>query len=223
MRPTGLYAILDLDAFRARGVDPASPGVAERIAEAMLAGGASALQLRAKHEGGRDTLALLRRILPVARGAAVPLFANDRVDLAVLAGVDGVHVGQEDLAAADVRRFASTLLLGVSTHDPAQLRAAIAGAPDYVAYGPVFGTSSKARPDPTVGVAGVREAASIAGAFPLVVIGGIDRERVASVRGAGARWVAVISDLCAVREGVSGLAEPDLPEIEARARSLGAP
>ena len=216
MDPTGLYAILDLDAFRARGVDPAQPRSAEHIAEAMLAGGATALQLRAKREGGKDTLALLRRLAPLAKGAAVPLFANDRVDLAMLSGADGVHVGQDDLAVADVRRVASSLLVGVSTHHPDQLRQAMASMPDYLAYGPVFSTASKERPDPTVGVAGVAEAVALAGARPLVVIGGIARDNLAAVRAAGARWVAVISDLCAVRDGA-----PDLLEIERRARAFG--
>ena len=217
MRTTGLYAILDLDAFRTRGVDPARPGVAEQIAEAMLAGGASALQLRAKHEGGRDTLALLRRLLPVARAAAVPLFANDRVDLAILAKTDGVHVGQDDLALEDVRRMSRELLVGVSTHTPEQLARAREGAPDYLAYGPVFGTTSKERPDPTVGVEGVARAVALAAAFPLVVIGGIDRDNLAAVRRAGAHWVAMISDLCTVHDGA-----PDLQEIERRARAFEA-
>lgn len=218
VRTTGLYAILDLDAFRARGVDPARPGAAEAIAEAMLAGRASALQLRAKHEGGRDTLSLLRRLSPIARRHGVPLFANDRVDLAVLAGADGVHVGQEDLALEDVRRVSRELLVGVSTHNPAQLSAALAAAPDYVAYGPVFGTSSKERPDPTVGVEGVARAAALAEGRPLVVIGGITRDNLAAVREAGGAWVAVISDLSAVRDGA-----PDLQEIERRARAFEAP
>ncbi|MBI2393115.1 MAG: thiamine phosphate synthase [Deltaproteobacteria bacterium] len=214
-RARGLYAIVDLDAFRARGVDPARPGGVESICEALISGGAAVLQLRAKHEGGRDTLSLLRRMAPVARAGGVPLFANDRADLAVLAGVEGVHVGQDDLAIDDVRRVSRALLVGVSTHDPKQLAAAIAAAPDYLAYGPVFGTTSKERPDATVGVAGLSRAVSLAAGRPLVGIGGIGRANVAAVRAAGASLVAVISDLCAV----SGDA-PDLPEIERRAGQL---
>jgi len=217
LRTSGLYAILDLDVFRSRGVDPARSGVAESIADAMIAGGATTLQLRAKHEGGRDTLALLRRLAPVARRHGVPLFANDRVDLAVLAGVDGVHVGQDDLALADVRTISRELLVGVSTHDAHQLSSAMAAEPDYLAFGPVFGTRSKERPDPTVGLDGVARSVALAGARPLVVIGGIERTNVSSVRAAGARWFAVISDLTAVRDG-----EPDLPEIERRARAFEA-
>lgn len=215
----GLYAILDLDAWRARGVELQRAGVAESIAEAMLAGGASTLQLRAKHAGGRDTLSLLRRLRVVAK---VPLYANDRADLAALADCDGVHLGQEDLPVAAVRRCFPRLSIGVSTHNEEQLTAALAERPDYVAFGPVFGTASKARPDPTVGVDGVRMAVATAaraaarGApVPLVVIGGVDRSRLPAVRAAGAQWFAVISDLVAVRDGA-----PDLPEIEARARAF---
>jgi thiamine-phosphate pyrophosphorylase len=207
----GLYAILDLDAWRARGVDPQVAGVAESIAEAMIGGGATTLQLRGKHESGRDTLSLLRRLRAVVK---VPLYANDRADLAALADCDGVHVGQDDLPAAAVRRCFPRLSIGVSTHSEEQLRAALAEHPDYVAFGPVFGTTSKERPDAVVGLEGVRMAAATA-TIPLVVIGGIDRTRLASVRDAGARCFAVISDLIAVRDGA-----PDLAGVEARARAF---
>ena len=122
----------------------------------------------------------------------------------------GVHIGQDDLPLVDVRRIAPALLVGVSTHNEAQLRAAIETKPDYLAFGPVFGTTSKDRPDPTVGLEGVRLAASIAGDLPIVFIGGITRVNVADVRAAGARWVAVISDLVTA----------DMSELEARARAF---
>lgn len=215
LRGEGLYAIVDVDAWRTRGVELLESGVVEAVATAMLRGGASALQLRAKHEGGRDTLALLRRLLPIAAQHDVPLFANDRADLALLASTTGVHVGQDDLPLAEVRRIAPALLVGVSTHNEAQLRDAIAARPDYVAFGPVFGTTSKERPDPTVGLEGVRLAASIAGELPLVVIGGITRGNHTEVVAAGGRWVAVISELVAVRDGA-----PDLEQIESRARGF---
>lgn len=208
----GLYAIVDLDAWRARGVDPARASVAEEIARALVRGGASAVQLRAKHEGGRDTLALLRRLR-----VEVPLYANDRADLAALAPTFGVHVGQDDLPVADVRRCFPSLAIGVSTHNEAQLRAALDDEPTYVAFGPVFGTTSKERPDPVVGLDGVRLASRLAHAanIPLVVIGGIDRARLSEVRAAGAEWFAVISELIVVRDGA-----PDLEAIEARARAF---
>jgi thiamine-phosphate pyrophosphorylase len=209
----GLYAILDLDAWRARGVDPRADGVAESIAAAFVRGGATTVQLRAKNEGGRATLELLRRL----RSIDVPLYANDRADLAALAPTPGIHVGQDDLPVADVRRCFPSLAIGVSTHNEAQLREALAAKPTYVAFGPVFGTTSKERPDPVVGLDGVRMAANLArdASVPLVVIGGIDRTRLKDVRAAGGEWFAVISDLIAVRDGA-----PDLREIEARARAF---
>ena len=217
-RPRGLYAILDVDAWRARGVELAVAGVIESIADALLAASPSMLQLRAKSEGGRDTLALLRRLLPLTRAAAVPLVANDRLDLALLAVVDAIHVGQDDLALADVRRLAPSMIVGVSTHDLAQLDAAIEARPSYVAFGPVFGTTSKHAPDETVGVDGARGAAvraALAG-MPLVGIGGVTRERITEVVAAGVRWAAVISELVAV--DASG--RPDLAQVEQRARAM---
>lgn len=193
----GLYAILDVDVLARRGVDAHAPGVAESIASALLSARPVALQLRAKSDGARATLALLRRIAPLARGASVPFFANDRPDLALLAEADGVHVGQDDLPLEDVRRIAPGLRLGVSTHDLAQLSRALDARPDYVAFGPVFGTSSKANPDPVVGLEGLRAAAARAreAGVPLVAIGGVDRARARAVADAGATAGAVISDL----------------------------
>lgn len=211
----GLYAILDLDAWRARGVDPAEPSVGEDIVRAFVAGGATAVQLRAKNEGGRATLQLLRRLTAVS--CATPFYANDRADLAALAPAYGVHLGQDDLAIGEVRSSFSSLAVGVSTHTETQLREALATRPTYVAFGPVFGTTSKVRPDPIVGLEGVRMAAALAdeAQVPLVVIGGIDRSRLPSLRAVGAQWFAVISELIAVREGL-----PDLTEIETRARAF---
>jgi thiamine-phosphate pyrophosphorylase len=215
----GLYAILDLDAWGSRGVDL----VADRralldVASALLRARPSMLQLRAKHAGARDVLALLRALAPAAAAASVPLVANDRIDLALLAGVPFAHLGQDDLPLADARRIAPSLSLGRSTHDAAQLAAELAACPAYVAFGPVFTTTSKRDPSPTVGLAPLAEAARLAGAagIPLVAIGGITRENVAEVVAAGVRWAAVISDLVAVDAGGA----PAIEEIERRARVL---
>lgn len=180
----GLYALVDTDALAARGIDPTA------FAAAVLQARPAALQLRAKGLGARDALALLRSIAPLARSAGVPFFANDRPDLALLAGCDGVHVGQDDVPLGDVRAFAPSLRVGVSTHDLAQLARALDDAPDYVAFGPVFATSSKARPDPVVGLDGLAAARALVAAraplTPLVAIGGIDLDRAPSVRDRGA-------------------------------------
>jgi len=120
---------------------------------------------------------------------------NDRADLCLAAEFDGVHVGQEDLSPEAVRGIIGPeRWLGVSTHNPEQLREADLTSADYLAIGPVFATSSKDKPDPVVGLEGVRRARALT-CKPLVAIGGITRANAASVIEAGADSVAVISDL----------------------------
>jgi thiamine-phosphate pyrophosphorylase len=126
---------------------------------------------------------------------AVRLIMNDRADLCLAADLDGVHVGQDDLSPESVRAIIGPKRwLGVSTHNPEQLREADLTSADYLAIGPVFATSSKERPDPVVGLEGVRRARVLT-RKPLVAIGGITRANAASVIEAGADSVAVISDL----------------------------
>jgi thiamine-phosphate pyrophosphorylase len=174
----GLYAIIDADFLEASAI----PLV--EFAERVLAGRPGLVQLRAKHSSARATLEWLRALRPLSTVAGALLFANDRPDLAVLAKCDGVHVGQSDLSVRDVRRFAPSLRVGVSTHGEAELRAALAERPDYVAYGPVFQTTSKRRPEPTVGLEGLARAAELSrpARVPLVGIGGIDVARAPRVR-----------------------------------------
>jgi thiamine-phosphate pyrophosphorylase len=169
----GLYPIVDVESLRQRGL--AAPLAIIEFAERVLAARPPLLQLRAKHSGARDTLELLRALRPLCTRAGARLIANDRPDLALLAECDGVHVGQEDLPLAIVRQIAPGLLVGVSTHEPGQLSAALTERPDYVAFGPVFSTVSKERPDPSVGLAGLAAAydAARARGVPLVAIGGI--------------------------------------------------
>jgi thiamine-phosphate pyrophosphorylase len=125
----------------------------------------------------------------------VRLIMNDRADLCLAADFGGVHVGQDDLSAESVRKIIGPdRWLGVSTHNPEQLREADLTSADYLAIGPVFATSSKERPDPVVGLEGVRRARALT-QKPLVAIGGITRANAASVIEAGADSVAVISDL----------------------------
>ena len=135
-----------------------------------------------------------------ARKAGAIVIVNDRADIAKLSGADGVHVGQDDLDPASARRIlGGAAIVGVSTHTDAQVRAAAAMAVDYVAVGPIFGTSTKDTGYRDVGTAFVSEAAGIlrgAGcAAPIVAIGGITLERAPAVMRAGAASVAVISDL----------------------------
>jgi len=125
----------------------------------------------------------------------VQLIMNDRADLCLAAEFDGVHVGQDDLSPESVRTIIGPKRwMGVSTHNADQLREADLSSADYLAIGPVFQTSSKERPDPVVGLEGVRRARALT-QRPLVAIGGITRANAASVMEAGADAVAVISDL----------------------------
>ncbi len=133
----------------------------------------------------------LKRLL----GSDVRLIMNDRADLCLAAGFAGVHVGQDDLSPEGARRvIGPDLWLGVSTHNPQQLQEADRSTADYLAIGPVFPTSSKEKPDPVVGLEGVRRARELT-RKPLVAIGGITRANARSVMEAGADSVAVISDL----------------------------
>ena len=135
------------------------------------------------------------RALRKAVGARAKLILNDRADLCLLAGYDGVHVGQDDLSPEAVRKIIGPdLWLGVSTHNPAQIGVAARTSADYVAIGPVFSTASKLNPDPVVGLEGVRQARTLT-SKPLVAIGGITRAHAREVIAAGADSVAVIADL----------------------------
>ncbi len=208
----GLYPIVDVDSLRQLG--NSGLGLVD-FAASVLAASPSILQLRAKHSGARDTLELLRALRPLCTRAGTRLFANDRPDLAVLAKCDGVHVGQDDLPLPLVRQIAPGLLVGVSTHSPAQLQAALAERPDYVAFGPVFSTVSKERPDPSVGIDGLSEAHSLArtAGIPLVAIGGITLER--------AREIAARCELGAVIAELTRSAR-SARELAATARALHA-
>ena len=140
-------------------------------AEELIAGGATLLQYRNKNATSRQILEDARE-LKKRVGASVRLVMNDRADLCVAAEFDGLHVGQEDLSPEGARRVIGLdCWLGVSTHNPEQLKEGDATTADYLAIGPVFATSSKDRPDPVVGLDGVRRARQLT-RKPLVAIGG---------------------------------------------------
>jgi thiamine-phosphate pyrophosphorylase len=182
-----LYAILDAGRFS--GVEAMLMAAEEFVAE-----GCTLLQYRNKSGNARIMLEQARE-LKRCLGKKAKLIMNDRADLCLVAEFDGVHVGQDDLSPESVRRIIGPeRWLGVSTHNPEQLREADLTSADYVAIGPVFSTSSKDRPDPVVGLEGVRQARQLT-QKALVAIGGITRANAASVIEAGADSVAVISDL----------------------------
>ena len=182
-----LYTILDSSHFA--DIDALWLSASE-----LIAGGVTLLQYRNKSGKTRQMLEqtweLKRRL-----GPSVRLIMNDRADLCLAAGFDGVHVGQDDLSPAGARAvIGGSLWLGVSAHNPQQLVEADKTTADYLAIGPVFATLSKANPDPVIGLDGVRQARALT-RKPLVAIGGITRENCRSVIEAGADAVAVISDL----------------------------
>lgn len=177
----GFYAILDRD----------DPALAEVLVSPSGAG-ARILQIRMKPASSAATLAAARRALPICRRHGALLIVNDRVDLALAAGADGVHLGQDDLPL-ERARLTTNLIVGVSTHDLGQVTAAVAAGADYLGFGPVFETGTKLNPDPVKGIQGLTRAVIVAGAMPVVAIGGIAPENVAAVRSAGAAAACAIS------------------------------
>ena len=181
------------------------------VIAAFVRGGARLLQIRQKSGDAEGFVALVREAIAIGRPLGARVIVNDRADIAALAGADGVHVGQTDLAVADVRRVGGDrLAIGLSTHTTAQVDEAVADGVSYVAVGPVFRTATKDTGYDARGLDLVRYAA--AGGAPVVAIGGITLERAAGVLAAGATSVAVISDLVAsgdaerrVREYVAAL------------------
>jgi thiamine-phosphate pyrophosphorylase len=184
-RLRGLYVLADDDPRWKHGV--------RAQLEGALAGGSTVVQLRLKHTPDGAALELARWAAARARDAGALLFVNDRFDLALLAGADGVHLGEDDLPPESLPPDArARLWVGLSTHTPEQLAASRARPVDYVAFGPVFGTASKASEYAARGLGALAAAAREAGR-PLVAIGGISAENAASVRAAGAAAAAVIS------------------------------
>ncbi len=212
----GLYAIADLAAGAA---DP------EALAGQLLACGPAALQLRWKDPPGAGAfLEVARRLAALSRAAGVPFIVNDRVDVAALAGADGVHLGQDDLPLAAARRLLPPgTLVGVSTHTLAQVEAAVAEGADYLGFGPVFATSTKARPDPVVGPGGLAAAVRAAAPVPVVAIGGITLERVAEVAGTGAACAAVIGDVLGAADVAARAAAVHQAFLDARPATPGGP
>ncbi len=170
------------------------------LARAVVAGGATLIQLRDKHGSTRRMIEEARAIHAALAGSGVPLVINDRVDVALVAQADGVHVGQDDMRVEDARRLLGPdAIIGLSIKSVALAEAAPIDALDYVGVGGVYATTSKDNPNPPIGVAGL---AAIVAAFrgrrrdlPICGIAGIDASNARDVIAAGADGVAVISAL----------------------------
>ncbi len=185
--PNPLYAITD------------TLGRAElsylNLAEHLCAGGARLIQLRVKDLPSREFLTLAQQVRAVCRHYGCVLIINDRADIALAVDADGVHVGQEDLPLAAARKvLGPRKIVGVSTHDPTQAQAAERDGADYIGFGPVFGTTTKATGYSARGLEQLREIRSLV-RLPIVAIGGITTDRAPATLAAGADAVAMISDV----------------------------
>lgn len=164
----------------------------------LIDGGATLIQLRDKTSTPRDFLREAEAALTLARTNNVRLIINDRVDIAMAIGADGVHLGQTDLPALAARKMlAEGAIIGVSTHNLEQVEIACRLPVDYIAFGPVFPTVTKHDHEPVAGLAGLQSARAALGNFPLVAIGGINPSNCRAVFEAGADSVAVIAALLA--------------------------
>jgi|SRR5208282_1034759 len=181
-----LYVILDAALITSPERD-----CALSLAEA----GVRLLQYRNKAATARHYLNSSRALAEMLCPKGVTFFVNDRPDVALLAGASGVHIGQDDLDAEQARRVVgSDKLIGVSTHNLEEFERGAASSADYIAVGPIFSTSSKANPDPVVGLDFISRVRALTNK-PIVAIGGITLERAAAVIEAGADSVAVISGI----------------------------
>jgi thiamine-phosphate pyrophosphorylase len=209
-----LYLVADPTATRGRAL-------LEVVAWAVD-GGATLVQLRAKETGTRGMVEAARALVGLLRPRGVPLVVNDRVDVALAAGADGAHVGQDDMDAADARRLlGARAIVGVSATTVEEARRVDAAVADYVGAGPVFPTGSKADAAPALGHDGLR-AAFAATALPVVGIGGIGIENAASVVASGAAGISVISAICGASDP-AGAARALRRAVDAGRGTAGAP
>ena len=197
---------IDLSVYLVIGARDSGPrGVVDTVKEAV-AGGVTAVQLRDKEASGRELVALARALRRALAGTGVPLVINDRLDIALAAGADGVHLGQRDLPVSKARALAGRgLVIGLSVGcrtDIDEVHALPRGTVDYLGIGPVFTTFTKSNARPALGLgalAGLCESTHV----PCVAIGGIDGSNVESVRSTGVDGVAVVSAICAAADARS--------------------
>jgi thiamine-phosphate pyrophosphorylase len=168
----------------------------EDVAAKLLTGGVDILQLRAKGITLEKVADAARKIIPHCKAAGVPFILNDHPELAVELGADGVHIGQDDGAIYDVRsRIGAGMIIGRSTHSLAQAKQALADGADYIGFGPLFPTPTKAG-RPAIGLDDIAEMERVVGSeIPAFCIGGIKPENLGEVLAAGARRCVIVSHL----------------------------
>jgi thiamine-phosphate pyrophosphorylase len=171
----------------------------------LIEGGATLIQLREKRASPREFFQDARDALSIAQSAGIKLIINDRVDIALAIGADGVHLGQTDMPVEAARRLlGERAIVGFSTHNLNQVEDAVRRPVDYLAFGPIFPTETKENPDPIVGLTELAQIKNLVGSLPLVAIGGIGAETIREVLISGADSVAIIS---AVLNGANPIAE----------------
>jgi thiamine-phosphate pyrophosphorylase len=189
----------------------AAPRSVEEVVSRALAAGAPAVQLRAKGTSARELLASGRRLLELTRAAGALLFLNDRADVALALGADGVHVGPDDLPVSALRQAVPVdFLIGASADDPQVARRLVDEGADYIGCGTVYATATKPDAGDVIGLDGLGRVAS-AVAVPVIAIGGITVERSAEVAATGAAGVAVVGAVMRAAEvegTVRGLLAP---------------
>ena len=187
-RNYGVYLVTDRELCLGRPLD--------EVVLAAVRGGAGAVQLREKHAGSREFLALARALVSRLQPMGIPLIVNDRADIALAAGAAGLHVGQSDLPPEDARRLmGENAIIGLSVETREELLAAKKLDIDYVGISPVFATPTKTDTLAPWGLDGLRWAREHS-PLTLVAIGGIHRENAAAVLEAGAHSLAVVSEIC---------------------------
>lgn len=182
----------------------------EELVRVMLKGGARLIQLRDKDTSGVELLEEARSCLKHTRYAGAVLIINDRLDVAMAADADGLHLGQEDIPVEEARRvLGEKKIIGISTHSLKEFRAALGTSADYIAFGPIFPTKTKVNPHPPVGLELLRMAKA-ASDRPIVAIGGITPDRASEVISAGADSIAVISALYPWPDKLDIMSKPDV-------------
>jgi thiamine-phosphate pyrophosphorylase len=200
----------DLSVYLVTDTRLSGPRGVAAVAAAAAQGGVTIVQLRDPDATTRELIAAAEALQAVLAPHGVPLVINDRVDVALAVGTDGVHLGDRDMPAATARRLLGPgRIVGVTVHDAAEARAVDTGIADYAGIGPVFTTTTKTEARPAIGVEGFRALRRLV-PLPAVGIGGIDSARTADVIAAGADGVAVVSAICAA------------PDPEAAARAIAA-
>lgn len=184
LQPPFLYPILD---------DTRSVNL-ERDVESLIHAGVKILQLRCKKMSNADFYNVVTKLTPVCKQHEVLLIVNDRVDVCLITDVSGVHLGQDDFPVTETRRLLPDAIIGLSTHNIDQVQQADQLPVDYISIGPIFPTTSKANPDPVVGIELLRKAKTLT-SKPIVCIGGITANEIPELLRAGASGIAMISEI----------------------------